>query len=108
MCIFTKQALSMFEIPFLKFTIIYDLKPFVLSHAPDGWQDAGFGSGLDDFFKTNLKKVKADLVFIHEGANKLRKIFYKNGATAKAFLRIEKLNPDTFLYEEKVFADFDF
>ncbi len=108
MCIFTKQALNMFEIPFLKFTIIYDLQPFVLSHAPDGWQGAGFGSGLDDFFKTNLKKVKADLSFIHEGAHKLRKIFYKNGATAKASLRIEKLNTDTFLYEEKVFADFDF
>jgi len=73
----------------------------VLKTAPDGWSDVDIEYFRSkDYYSCNRKGSEVDLIFYKEGKQFIQNVYENSGPEANIFLKVEKLNKTTQLYED--------
>lgn len=95
------------NLPLLKFAIDYEGKRFRLTHSPIGWNESEFKENIVESYFVLRREYSTALRLVLEGHELLKKIVYSQGIEAVAQILIEKLNSETWQYEQVFFGEID-
>jgi hypothetical protein len=96
------------DLPLLKFSIDYEGQRYRLVHSPIGWNESEFKESVVESYFVLRREFSTSLKFVVEGKELLRKIVYAKSIEALADIYIEKLNYETWQYEDLFLGQFDF
>jgi len=91
-----------------QFTIIYNSVSTVLEHAPVGWDKRNRAITRSMSAIGLFRKFTSDLTFIKDGFDLLDSIETTDGINADVWLKVERLNGKTGIYEQESYLKFDF
>lgn len=91
----------------LRFSLLLDGELHYLEQSPDKWEDTELSYEKSVTYSGLVRSFSFPLEFVLKGAKYIRRKYYMNGIEGRVLLRAEKLNRDTWQYEQFYEGDLD-